>query len=411
MRVVLATVGTRGDVQPMLALAQALVRAGHEALLACPASFAEWVRSYGIEHHELGEDLQALLAGAGPKPESSIRGMGRYFADQMAIQAPRLLELSRGADVILGTGMAWMVPSVAQKLGVPAFVLLPGIAAIPSRLHPPPLMPWFGLPSWVNGLLWWAYQRSTNGLMGDAVSGARRGLGLPPIGAFDEHLFVETPCIVAADEQIFPPDPAWNGRYPYVGFLFLDDPTPLAPELDAWLSEGEPPVFVGFGSMAGHTPERASALVHDAIRATGRRGLVLGGPAGSAPEGSSPDGFFTIRGAPFHKLFPRVAVAVHHGGSGTLALALRAGVPQVLLPMMLDQHAHAHSLVRAGLAPRAPTLAKVTTRTLAQSIERALALPAAPRLAAAERVARSDAAGSIIARLERLVSGTGAHQQ
>lgn len=401
MRAILATVGTRGDVQPMLALAVALRRLGHEAVLACPASFGEWVVRHGVEHRELGEDLQARLADASTAPEQSIRGMTAYFTEQMAKQAPALLEIATGADVILSTGMAWMAASVAEKLTIPVLGVLPSTAAIRSRLHPPPLMPWFGLPTWINGLLWWTYERSTNRLMGGPVNAARASLGLSPIEAFGDHLFVDTPNVIAADDVVLPPDPAWAGRYPYVGALFLDDPAPLDPELDAFLERGEPPVFVGFGSMAGEAPERVRGLIADTTRITGRRFVVLGG-AGLFERDAAPEGVFPLREAPFAKLFPRLAVAVHHGGAGTVATALRAGIPQVVLPMMLDQHHHAHGLLRAGLAPAAPTMKKVTAEKLAHAIEAALALPSEPRQAAAARCAERDAASAVIARLEQL---------
>lgn len=399
MRVVLATVGTRGDVQPMLALAQALERSGHEAIVACPASFEPWVRSLGIAHRALGEDLSAMMAEKGGSLERSLAGMRRYFTEQLLIQPPRLLELAEGADAIVGTAMAWSAASVAEKLGIPALALLP-TSAVPSRMHPPPLMPWYGLPRWVNGLLWWLNDAAQNRLMGAPLNEARATLGLGPVPAFTRHLFLDTPAVIAADETLLPPDPAWNGRYPYAGFLFLDDPTPLDPRLEGWLSEGEPPVYIGFGSMAGGPPERAAGALHEVARATGRRLLVAAGAAGLFGDGAAPEGIFVVREAPHAKLFPRVAVAVHHGGSGTAASALRAGVPQVVLPMMLDQFHHAHHLRRAGLAPKAPKLAKVDAKALSLAIERALALPAEPRRTMAERVRDQDAGAAIVETLE-----------
>ncbi|MCA9610305.1 MAG: hypothetical protein KC619_32140 [Myxococcales bacterium] len=132
--------------------------------------------------------------------------------------------------------------------------------------------------------------------------------------------------------------------------------------------------------------------------------LAVGG-ADLFEAGRAPEGFFALRGAPFAKLFPRVAVAVHHGGAGTLALALRAGVPQVVLPMMLDQHHHAHGLVRAGLAPSAPPMKKVTSARLARVITEALALPPEPRDAAARRCRSGDAAAAILGRLDGMLEG------
>lgn len=401
MRIVLATIGTRGDVQPMIALAQAAEKRGHQALLACPDTFGEWVRSMGVEHAALGEDLSAHMAAGGDAIQKSLAGMKQYFREQLAIQAPRLLELTRGADAIVSTAMAWSGPSVAEKLHIPALLLLPSSLA-PSRLHPPPLFPSYGWPQWVNGLLWWASDAAQNSLMGQPLNEARAIIGLGPIAQFTRHLFVDTPAVIAADETFLPADPAWRARYPYSGFLFMDDPTPLDPALDAWLREGEPPVCVGFGSMAGKSPDRVGALLAEAL--SGRRVLVLGGSARLFANGA-PTGFHVVSGAPHAKLFPRVSVVIHHGGSGTTAAALRAGVPQVILPMMLDQFHHAHHAARMQLAPKAPSLAKVTAKSMAEAVTEALALPEAPRRTMAERLGTRDAGTAIVERLEAMARG------
>src|SRR5204862_6026785 len=122
-----------------------------------------------------------------------------------------------------------------------------------------------------------------------------------------------------------------------------------------------------------------------AVAATGRRCLVGAGWAGLG-EGSLPKGWRVVRDVPHDKLFPRVAVVVHHGGSGTTAQALRAGVPQVLLPLLLDQYHHAHRLFMAGLAPKAAPMERITAGGLADAINAALALPREPRRAVAERL-------------------------
>lgn len=402
MRVVLASVGTRGDIQPMAALAQALVCRGHEALIACPATFGPWITSLGLEHQPLGEDLTAKMQESGGKLERSLAGMKQYFTEQMLAQAPALLQMSEGADVILGTGMAWMAPSVAEKLGIPAFVLFPS-TCVPSRLHPPPLMPWYGLPRWVNGLLWWLNDRIQDSLMGKPWGAGRAALGLPAKPSFTRHLFDEVPGVFAADEALLPPDPAWQGRTPYTGFLFLDDPTPLDEALSAFLDAGPPPICVGFGSMAGGGPERVGALLEQAIPET-ERCVVIAGSAKLFGDRPVPARFFVAKSAPFGRLFPRCAVVVHHGGSGTTAIAARAGVPQVVTPVMLDQFHHAHHVVRAGLGPKAPKITQVTATSLRAALDAARAIPDAPRRAMAERLQRSDASAAFVALLEKATS-------
>ena len=154
MRVVLATVGTRGDVQPFVALAQALRKRGHSALVACPATFADLVTRHGVEHAALGEDMHALMVAGGSNIQTSIAGMQKYFTEELVAQAPRLVELAKGADAIVSTAMAWSGASAAEKIGISALSIFPSTAALRSGAHPPPLFPFFGLPRFLYGLLW-----------------------------------------------------------------------------------------------------------------------------------------------------------------------------------------------------------------------------------------------------------------
>jgi UDP:flavonoid glycosyltransferase YjiC (YdhE family) len=238
-------------------------------------------------------------------------------------------------------------------------------------------------------------------LMRGTLNAVRSRLDLPLVDGIRRHLAEDCPLVIAADEVLFPAEPRWNGRYAYANFLFFDDPRPLDPELDAWLSDGLPPVFVGFGSMSGKGTDRASRVIVDAIGATGRRCIIGAGWAGMG-TGALPSSWRVVDDVPHALLFPRVAVVVHHGGSGTTAQALRAGVPQVLLPLILDQFHHAHRLHLAGIAPRPVPMERITAPALARAIQSAMDLPAGPRLAAATRLRASDARQQIVQRVETM---------
>ena len=405
VRVVLATVGSRGDVQPMLPLAQALVARGHIPLVAAPPNFESWVNSLGFEFAPLGADMQVFMAENREfmtgNPLKMYRGMSRYFSEQIPLQMKQLVPVCRGAQAILFGGLALAAPSVAEHLDLPKLGVLYTTCMLPSSQHPPPSVPWHGMPDWMNDVLWRANRLLSDKLARGAVSGARVGIGLPPIDDLRRHLTEECPLVIAADEILFPPDPAWQGRYPYANFIYFDDPAPLDPELDAWLGAGEPPVFVGFGSMSGEGTDRIGRMIVDAISVTGRRCIVGAGWAGLG-AGSLPPGWRVVREAPHALLFPRTAVVVHHGGSGTTASALRAGVPQVILPLILDQFYHAHRLHLAGIAPRPVPMESISANQLADAIKTALELPEGPRHAAAERLRASDGCGEIVRRLESL---------
>lgn len=405
LRVVLASVGSRGDVQPMLALAQALLASGHHPVVAAPPNFESWVRGLGFEFSPVGIDIQVFLAehseGLTGNPLKMLKAASRYLNEQMPLQAQQLNAVCEGAQVLVYGGLAFTAPSVADHLRLPVLGVLYTNCMLASKLHPPMSIPWHGLPHWVNKLLWRANRLLSESLVIDTENTVRSGFGLLPVKHLLRHLFEDHPVVIAADEVLFPADPLWEGRYRYANFLFFNDPAPLDAELDAWLADGEAPVFVGFGSMSGKGTDRIERLIVEAVCATGRRCIVGAGWAGFG-AGALPSGWRVVRDAPHALLFPRMAVVIHHGGSGTTAQALRAGVPQVLLPLILDQFHHAHRLYLAGVAPRPVPMEKISATELTGAIHTALKLPPGPREAAATRLRQSDGRGDIVRRIEAM---------
>jgi UDP:flavonoid glycosyltransferase YjiC (YdhE family) len=337
------------------------------------------------------------------KPLKMLQEMSRYFNEQIPLQAQQLKPACEEADAVIYGGLAFAAPTVADYLRLPVLGIIYTTCLLPSSQHPPVNIPWHGLPNWMNDLFWRANRLLGDSLALKTLNTVRASFGLPPADQVRRHMFEDHPLVIAADEVLFPPDPLWEGRYPYANFIFFDDPAQLDPELDAWLADGEPPVFVGFGSMSGEGTDRVEGMIVDAVSATGRRCIVGAGWAGLG-TGSLPSSWRVVRDTPHALLFPRTAVVVHHGGSGTTAQALRAGVPQVLLPLILDQFHHAHRLHIAGIAPRAVPMEKITTAELADAIQVAVRLPAAPRQTAAARLRASDGRGEIVRRVEAQVA-------
>ena len=407
LRVVLAAVGSRGDVQPMLALAQAFAASGHVPRIAAPPNFESWIKSLGFDFAPLGVDMQVYMAehseGLTGNPVKMLRMASRYFNEQIPLQVQQLKSACDKADAVIYAGLAFAAPTLADHLRLPVLGVLYTSCMLPSSRHPPLSIPWHGLPDWMNDLLWRANRFLADSLARGTLNKMRADLDLPPVDHVRHHLFEDHPLVIAADEVLFPPDPLWRGRYPYANFIFFDDPAPLDAELDAWLADGAPPVFVGFGSMSGEGTDRAGRMIVEALSAIGRRCVVGAGWAGLG-AGALPPGWRVVRDAPHALLFPRTAAVVHHGGSGTTAQALRAGVPQVLLPLILDQFHHAHRLHLAGIAPRPVPMEKITAAELASAIQAALDLPASPRQAAAARLRASDGRGEIVRRVEAMVA-------
>lgn len=405
LRIVLAAVGSRGDVQPMLALAQTLRACGHVPVIAAPPNVESWVRHLGFEFAPLGVDIQQWLAEHSDvltgNPVTMLKGASQYLNAQLAEQARELVPICAGADALVYAGLALAAPTVADFLHLPTLGVLYTTCMLPSGRHPPISIPWHGLPQWINRLLWRANSLINDSIGLESLNTVRASLNLPAIKHIRHHLLEDHPLVVAADETVFPSDPRWQVLYPYANFLFFDDPAPLDAELDAWLADGEPPVFVGFGSMSGKGTQRIERLIVEAVCATGKRCIVGAGWAGLG-SGALPGGWRMVRDAPHALLFPRMAVVIHHGGSGTTAQTLRAGVPQVLLPLILDQFHHAHRLYLAGISPRPVPMEKITAAELTCAIQAALQLPPGPRQAAATRLRQSDGRGDIVRRIEAM---------
>jgi len=406
MKTCFASIGSRGDLQPIHALGLRARARGHEVLVCGPPNFAPWFEGHGLAFRGFGSDIQAWLARhdtyLSGNPVTILKGMNAYVAQEFVPQFEALTAAAEGSDAIVCAGLAWSGVSVAEKLGVPCLNVVYSTSILPSRLHPPPMVPWQRLPGPVNVALWRASEFGLSGTLGAAINEGRRRIGLPRV-RFAEHMFDRSAFAIAADEVLMPADPEWPSAYSRAGFIEFEDPSPLDPALDAWLSEGAAPVFVGFGSMSGGGTARVQSMLTEALSGLGLRVLV-GAGWGGLGGGALPPSFRVVTEAPHAKLFPRCAVAVHHGGSGTTATALRAGVRQVVLPLILDQFHHAHRLHAEGLAPAVLPMEKVTPASFARAIRDALALPDGPRLAARERIRNTDGAGLVLDRVESLVA-------
>jgi UDP:flavonoid glycosyltransferase YjiC (YdhE family) len=406
-RILLAAVGSRGDVQPMLALAQTLAARGHQVRIAAPPDFEYWVANLGFAFSPVGGDVQAYMRQNQQAMTGNtfkmLRESLRYFKSETPVQARDLLNASANSEVLVYAGLAAITaPSVAERLGIPAIGVQYTTAFIPSSDYPPPTIAKRNLPRWVNSLIWRVDRMFGKWFLLGTLNEVRAEHFLPPVADFWTQLLFTYPLVIAADEALFSSASSAPQKHPYANFLFFKDTTFLDSELEDWLNAGPPPVYVGFGSMSGQGTNHVEALIIEAIQATGHRCLVSAGWAGLG-AGTLPLDWRVIREAPHDKLFPRMAVVVHHGGSGTVAQVLRAGVPQVVLPLLLDQFHHAHLLHMAGLAPRPVPMEKVTAAELSAAIQESMSLPAEAREVVAMRLRESDGCTDLAIRLETII--------
>lgn len=367
MRALLSAVGTRGDVQPLFALALEVRELGHEARLCVPPNFVEWARRLGFEAVPVGVEMRAPSGKAAtPLTPEELERLRKAMPDLISDQFDAVGAAAEGCDVILGANAhQYAARSIAELRGIPCVTALYAPVAIPSPGHAPPPNPG---SSWEAGahadnLQKWAdHRRAWNARALERVNHNRTKRGLGPIDDVLGFNVTDHPWL--ATDAVLAPVPATVFE---TGAWVLEDRTPLPEALLAFLDRGEPPVYLGFGSMPA--PKEASRTLLDAARSVGRRAILSKGWAElSLIEGAAD--CLAIDDVNQQALFPRVAAVVHHGGAGTTATAARAGVPQVVAPMFSDQFYWGSRVKALGMGTKVP--GPLTVETLAAALREVL---------------------------------------
>lgn len=385
MKITILALGSRGDVQPFMALGVGLLRAGFQVCLATHANFERFIRSYGLEFYPVEGNPQLIVQGdEGRAWLETQRNPFKFASGFRDLIGPVLkramndgLDACVGSDALLFGGPGYYIGySIAKKLEIPYIqgYLQPvhPTRAFPSALFPVPLKGGGGfnyLTHAAGGTLFWQ-------LLLPAVNEARRlYLDLPPlnrVGPFFEMNREKRPVILGYSPTVLPKPPDWGEWIHVTGYWELDTPPWQPPqELVSFLDQGPPPVYIGFGSMANRDPERMTGLALEALGRSGQRGVLLTGWGGLV-QTRLPDTVIKLDEVPHAWLFPQMSVIVHHGGAGTTAAGLRAGKPAVIIPFFGDQAFWGDRIHELGVAPPPLSQKSLTASALALAIDQAV---------------------------------------
>lgn len=349
MRVLLATWGSRGDVEPLAALAVELRKLGAEVRVCAPPDeeYVTLLARVGVPLIPLGPSVRSVVSGQRPP---SAEDAFRLAAELVAARFETLPAAAEGCDALLATGlMPAGARSVAEKLGIRYVLACFHIFGLPSRHFPPSARP--GTPSpqeeTDNRVLWEQDAERVNALYGAALNSRRAAVGLAPVDSVRDYVITNQPWL-AADPTLAPWKDLTDLDIVQTGAWILPDDRPLPDELEAFLDAGAPPVYVGFGSMAMRASPDLATVAVEAVREHGRRVVLARGLAGLAPIDSRGD-CFVVSEVNNQALFGRVAAVVHHGGAGTTTTAALAGAPQVVVPQIVDQPHWAARVAELGI--------------------------------------------------------------
>ena len=391
MRVLLTAWGSRGDLEPLAALALRLRELGAEVRVCAPPDeeFAALFARVGVAVIPLGPSTRSIAAGLNaPSPDAAFQ----LAADLVAARFETLPAAADGCDALLATGlMPAGARSVAEKLGIAYVLATFHIFGLPSRHFAPAARPGKQSPhdETDNRVLWRQDAERVNALYLEPLNKGRAAIGLAPVADVREHVITNQPWL-AADPVLAPWKDLTDLDIVQTGAWILPDDRPLPTELEAFLDAGEPPVYVGFGSMAMRTSTDLGRVVIEATRAQGRR-VVLGRGWADLASIDDLDDCLVVGDVNHQALFPRVSAVVHHGGAGTTTTAALAGTPQVIVPQIVDQPHWARRVVELGIGA-AHDGQFPTSASLAASLGTALAPETRERAAAVATQVQTDGA-------------------
>ncbi|MCF6388426.1 glycosyltransferase [Mycobacterium sp. MBM] len=390
MRALLYTFGSRGDVEPLLALALALQRQGVQALVCAPPDFAGLLAAAGVPMLPTGPSVRQLVHIRRATHKDAPDLAATLVAGQFG-----LLDTAAGCDGIVATGlMPAGMRSVAELHGVPYRCVMFTPQVLPSPDYRPLPRPGTPFPEGETDtrVLWDLDAEKVDALYGPALNEHRKAKGLPPVDNVRDHTFTDTPWL-ATDPVLSPLHHHPGYDVLQTGAWIVPDTRPLPPDLTAFLDAGSPPVYVGFGSVTA--PADAAGVAIEAIRQHNRRVLIGSGWAGLTTTDSD---CFVIGEVNHQALFGRVAAVVHHGGAGTTTAAARAGTPQVVIPQIADQPYWAARVADLGIgvAHDGPT---PTVNSLAAALRLVLTPDTRTRAIAVAGAVRTDGAAAAATKL------------
>ncbi len=372
MKIAILTLGTRGDVQPYIALGKALAGRGHQVILGCPENFASWVEEHGLSYVSIGVDMESFLKS--PEARKVLSGspwallkLWRNTIVPLTRQTlTAIWDVSRDADLIIDHPKTSYAADAAEATGAALAHTAP-IPIFPTKAFPLFMIPG-NLGPWLNRLSYrlvvlnrLVFRRLINRWRAETL-----GLGKATLAGPRNQ---RSANICAVSPAVVPYPRASADKVHATGYWFLEEGQGWQPDqaLAAFLANGETPIYVGFGSMPGKNPARLTSQVLEGIRLAGVRAILATG-WGGLERADTPETVHIISGAPHDALFKRVKAVVHHGGAGTTAAGLKAGRPTFVCHAALDQPYWGRRVHALGLGPKPQALKRLRASRFAAGL-------------------------------------------
>ncbi len=382
MRISIIALGSQGDVQPLVSLGLGLQVSGHQIQIVTHPLFERMARDVGLEFSPVHMNPREVIESEAGQKSLARRNPIRGFQDFAQMVSPFILQagsdclmVSQETDAILYSPLgSYVAPHIAERLDIPA------IGAYQQPIHETSAFPSFGSPTQrnlgsvvnrltyqINRVMFWLPYRSV-------VNQFRQEcLNLPPIPRsvnYSKYWGQNMPVVYGFSPSVVPKPSDWGDHIEVTGYWFLDRPADWQPPADLvdFLVAGPPPVYIGFGSMSTRKPEERTDLVLQALARTKQRGVLATGWGGLG-QAELPEDVFKIKSVPHDWLLPQMAAVVHHGGAGTTAAGLRAGIPSIVIPFWIDQPFWGRRVSDLRVGPEPISRKKLSVERLTTAIQ------------------------------------------
>lgn len=383
MHITILALGTRGDVQPYIALGLGLKATGHQVIIASLDIFEDFVASKGLDFVSLGSISEKFKEDSQKKNNNnSTRFHGLWgrinwwslFGSSIENLINTTYEVCQETEVIIYSRLCLPGYHIAEKLSIPCYAAYTN-PLTPTRIFPNPLFTSnFNLDGTLNWLTHIVEEQFCWQFIKQKINQWRmETLNLSPIpitGVYRHQRQAKIPTLHCYSPSILPKPSDWQDWAYITGYWFLDRPANWQPpqELVDFIKGGSPPIYIGFGSMNDTNPEALTKLVLDALTESGQRGILLTG-WGALTNADLPDNVLKIDSVPHDWLFPQMAAVVHHGGAGTTSAGLRAGVPSIIIPFFADQPFWGQRVADLGVGTQPIPRQELTADKLADAIK------------------------------------------
>ncbi|MEM7332704.1 MAG: glycosyltransferase [Chloroflexota bacterium] len=378
MKIMIMTLGTRGDVQPYVALGKGLKERGHDVTVCTSGRFQPFIEQYGLTYGYMddavialidSEEVRAIMGGV-TNLFGAVRAAFKMMGQVGPLQKKMIADTwqtteKANPDLIIFHPKTYGATHFAEKLGIPS-ILAPTIPQFAATAE----FPAFGFPSlpiggWYNRLSYQLTVRLTVMGVAQYTNPWRKEHSLKKQSVGTDFMFNQAgepiTVIHPISNHVIDVPTDWPEYIHAKGYWFLEETADYSPPSDLihFLENGPAPVYIGFGSMVGNNPQQLAQTIIEAIQKAGVRAVLAAGWGGLAVD-QIPENIFLIDRAPHNWLFPQMAAVVHHGGAGTVAAGLKAGKPTLVCPYFGDQPYWGKQMQKLGVGP-APLLQKKLT--------------------------------------------------